>query len=582
MLPSRAEPRDVLRQAESEGLTLLKSTGNASGYKFVSHGYFSHDGSRNFQAWVMRGGAQLTLGFFATAEEAALCVARSPEGRAAGSVSAPLPGPTPMTAQEALQKAEAEGLTLMRSASRNTGYEGVYLNHVNYQKTQGRRFSTTVWREGKMLTLGYYVTAEEVLPAPRLPPPRHPVASGTPNPNHPHTIFSPDSHPSPPLPLPSAPPPSSALLRPRLTRVLSARAQHAQAALEFARSPEGRAAALQPPPPPAPAPRAPPPLPPVRRSVHESMPSPKCAEKIKVVRGTVLQNQGQLPEQPPMSAEEARQAAEAEGLSLLRGTNQTGYKWVVHDKYRDSGTPYQAKVWQGERRGGSYVTLGSFGTAEEAALCYARWAAAQGPAAGLPRKGYGAKRKAEADAARPSTPPKMTAEEAVRLAEEEGLTLVRSESSLTGYRNVSFKANGCKNTSLPFQAKVQRGDKQVYLGIFATAEEGALCVARDARAEAARQSASLANAAATARRALPPPMRAASESAASQPAADSSKRRKVKSEEEQEEKEVGEEKEPPSMPHWPIDKRAELEFDVCRILQSKLQAREAAEALLIM
>ena len=26
------------------------------------------------------------------------------------------------------------------------------------------------------------------------------------------------------------------------------------------------------------------------------------------------------------------------------------------------------------------MTLGSFGTAEEAALCYARWAAAQGPA----------------------------------------------------------------------------------------------------------------------------------------------------------------------------------------------------------
>ena len=36
-----------------------------------------------YQAQVTRGGKQVRLGYFFTAEEAALCVARSPEGRAA-------------------------------------------------------------------------------------------------------------------------------------------------------------------------------------------------------------------------------------------------------------------------------------------------------------------------------------------------------------------------------------------------------------------------------------------------------------------------------------------------------------------
>ena len=35
-----------------------------------------------YKARVKRGGSQVFLGYFATAEEAALCVARSPEGQA--------------------------------------------------------------------------------------------------------------------------------------------------------------------------------------------------------------------------------------------------------------------------------------------------------------------------------------------------------------------------------------------------------------------------------------------------------------------------------------------------------------------
>ena len=74
----------------------------------------------------------MSLGRFATAEEAALCVARSPEGQAAakrlaadtqrqrrladaaeGQAAAERPAATPpLTSAEARQQAEAEGLTL--------------------------------------------------------------------------------------------------------------------------------------------------------------------------------------------------------------------------------------------------------------------------------------------------------------------------------------------------------------------------------------------------------------------------------------------------------------------------------------
>ena len=49
----------------------------------------------------------------------------------------------------------------------------------------------------------------------------------------------------------------------------------------------------------------------------------------------------------------------------------------------------------------------------------------------------------------------------MRQAEAEGLALLRSESSSTGYKGVSFNGS-CK--SRPYKAKVQRGGKTVFLG----------------------------------------------------------------------------------------------------------------------
>ena len=76
-----------------------------------------------YQACVKRSGEQVHLGIFATAEEAALCVTRSPEGQAAAAAAAQraAAAPTPLTSEEARQQAQAEELTLL-VADNTSGY----------------------------------------------------------------------------------------------------------------------------------------------------------------------------------------------------------------------------------------------------------------------------------------------------------------------------------------------------------------------------------------------------------------------------------------------------------------------------
>ena len=237
-------------QAQAEGLT-LRVAENKAGYFGVSN---KPGQPKPYQAQLRRLGKRVSLGSFATAEEAALCVARSPEGQeAAQRVAA---APSPLTGEEARQQAQAEGLTLL-VAENKTGYFGVCLNRPG----QPRPYQAGVRRGGKKVSLGSFATAEE-------------------------------------------------------------------AALCVARSPEGQAA----------------------------------AERAAAA--------------PPLTSEEARQQAQAEGLTLLVAENTTGYFGVRLDK---PGTPkpYLARVW----RGGKAVSLGSFATAEEAALCVARSPEGQAAAA---------------------------------------------------------------------------------------------------------------------------------------------------------------------------------------------------------
>jgi hypothetical protein len=166
---------------------------------------------------------------------------------------------------------------------------------------------------------------------------------------------------------------------------------------------------------------------------------------------------------PPLTSEEARLQAQAEKLTLLVAENQAGY-FGVYLIQPGRPKPYQAKLW----RGGKNVHLGSFATAEEAALCVAR--SPEGRAAAAKRAAV------------------LTSEGARQQAQAEKLTLRVAPENKTGYFGVYLNRPGQPK---PYQARVRCGGKTVHLGYFATAEEAALCVARtpEGRAAAGRAAA---------------------------------------------------------------------------------------------
>ena len=77
-------------------------------------------------------------------------------------------------------------------------------------------------------------------------------------------------------------------------------------------------------------------------------------------------------------------------------------------------------------------------------------------------------------AAKPDSPAQLTLEEVERLAAAEGLTLERTEST-SGFKGVSYDAG---KKSKPYQAKPKIGGRSNHLGMFVTAEEAALAIAR--------------------------------------------------------------------------------------------------------
>ena len=80
-----------------------------------------------------------------------------------------------------------------------------------------------------------------------------------------------------------------------------------------------------------------------------------------------------------------QQSMSSEGLTLVVAENTAGY-FGVHLTKPGQPKPYQAKVWHDDKQ----VYLGSFATAEEAALCVARSPVGQvaaGRAASAERQG---------------------------------------------------------------------------------------------------------------------------------------------------------------------------------------------------
>ena len=141
---------EARQQAQAEGLTLLVSE-NKTGFSCVS---LQPGRSKPYLAQVRRGGKQRALGMFPTAEEAALCIARSPEGQAVAAERAA--AAPPMTSEEARQQAQAEGLRL-RVADNSMGYFGV----AHRPASKLKPYEAGVWRGGKNASLGYFATAEE-------------------------------------------------------------------------------------------------------------------------------------------------------------------------------------------------------------------------------------------------------------------------------------------------------------------------------------------------------------------------------------------------------------------------------------
>ena len=116
----------AVRQAQLEGLELRVAENGTSYYGVLLN---KPGQPKPYQARMKRGGKMVYLGYFATAEEAALCVARSPEGQEAAAKRAAVHSVAPpLTSEEALQQAQVEGLVL-RVGRNRTGYLGVHLTN---------------------------------------------------------------------------------------------------------------------------------------------------------------------------------------------------------------------------------------------------------------------------------------------------------------------------------------------------------------------------------------------------------------------------------------------------------------------
>jgi|MDSZ01.2.fsa_nt_gb hypothetical protein len=132
-----------------------------------------------------------------------------------------------------------------------------------------------------------------------------------------------------------------------------------------------------------------------------------CAMLATLAAARAAGNPKLMPKRVPMTAAEVHAAAAAEGRVLLRAENSTGFKNV----YPKSSTskPFQAQLRQSRLT----KNLGSFATAEEAALAVARFL---GPAGAAPPPG---RKRPASSGAGPSAPPSKRGKQPADDDEEE-------------------------------------------------------------------------------------------------------------------------------------------------------------------
>lgn len=175
-----------------------------------------------------------------------------------------------------------------------------------------------------------------------------------------------------------------------------------------------------------------------------------------------------------LTAAEALEQAAAEGLPLLRTPGaRTGFRYVFPQSKDPRGgrdepdghLRFVAQLWLPDKC--KQLTLGSYATAEEAALNVAR---CMGRDAAL-----AAKHAMDTVALSASTEQPLTKEDVLRQAAEEGLSLAVSlRKSATGYQGVVAQRNGWFGA----QYADHKRRRTTWLGNFRLAEEAALCFAR--------------------------------------------------------------------------------------------------------
>ena len=140
-----------LALAEQSGCSAAQPNGKARALPASDDQPVNHDGHGCTMAELVARVA-VHSACSATAEEAALHVARTPE--AADRVALP---PSSLTAAEAVALAEAEGLTLARTDDNQSGFRNVSVDSGN----KARPYHARVRRDGKSVHLGCFATAEE-------------------------------------------------------------------------------------------------------------------------------------------------------------------------------------------------------------------------------------------------------------------------------------------------------------------------------------------------------------------------------------------------------------------------------------
>jgi len=159
-------------------------------------------------------------------------------------------------------------------------------------------------------------------------------------------------------------------------------------------------------------------------------------------------------------------AAAAEGLTLVRSTNNTGFAHVLLPAGANKATPFMLRCAMEE--GGPRVVEGYYASAAEAALVYARRVGPEASAHEHRMRG-GARL--------------MTAAQALAAAEAEGLTLERphhnSRRKEARYKYVHLDQEAASRRGRPYRLVIRgEGKRQLKGGRYATAEQAALEAAR--------------------------------------------------------------------------------------------------------